>query len=298
MALHAIDICAGYGGISLGLKLAGLDVRTVAYVERESHAAATLVARMEDQALDHAPIWDDINTFPADEFHGCVDIITGGIPCQPFSSAGKQQGLEDERWLWPALWSVVQRTGASWLFLENVPQFRKQGLAAVLTDLRSAGWDAEWLLLSAANVGAPHKRERFWLLARDVGNTDGRNGETTLQHLSRDRRRHAGRSDQEMADAEGLDVGLSVTAPVPLRLGHPRPPTLGRSFPPTPDDHVGWVEWLAGGGPEPQIRREPHGPTEKLVRSPGLGEQLHLLGNGVVPQCAAAAFATLAERMT
>jgi DNA (cytosine-5)-methyltransferase 1 len=99
--LHALSLCAGAGGIDLGLTIACPTYRTVCYVEREAYAAATLVARMEDKALDCAPVWDDVGTFDGRPWRGAVDILTGGCPCQPFSVAGKRKGVDDPRHLWP-----------------------------------------------------------------------------------------------------------------------------------------------------------------------------------------------------
>jgi len=86
---HGLSLCAGAGGIDLGLTIACPGYRTVCYVEREAYAAATLVARMEDKALDPAPLWDDVTTFDGRPWRGAVDILIGGYPCQPFSVAGK-----------------------------------------------------------------------------------------------------------------------------------------------------------------------------------------------------------------
>jgi DNA (cytosine-5)-methyltransferase 1 len=97
--VNELALCAGAHGIGLGLKLLFDKLRTVCYVEREASAAASLVARMEDKALDNAPVWDDIKTFDGKPWRGSVDIITAGYPCQPFSTAGKLLGEKDPRHL-------------------------------------------------------------------------------------------------------------------------------------------------------------------------------------------------------
>jgi DNA (cytosine-5)-methyltransferase 1 len=178
--LNCIHLCSGYGGFELGFKLAGINARTVAHVERDTYAAATLVARMAETHLDQAPIWDDLTTFNGSAWRGRVDCITAGFPCQPFSAAGKQLGIEDDRWIWPAIKRIILDVGPGFVFLENVPQLVRGGLAFVLSDLAELGFNAEWGLHSAAEVGAPHKRDRFWLLAhstsnqpRQLGNTKG-----------------------------------------------------------------------------------------------------------------------------
>jgi DNA (cytosine-5)-methyltransferase 1 len=120
---------------------------------------------MAEAHLDQAPIWDDLKTFDGEPWRGRVDCITAGFPCQPFSLAGSQKGVNDERWLWPAIERIICSVGPRFVFLENVPQLVRGGLPFVLADLAELGFDAEWGLHSAAEVGAPHKRERFWLLA-------------------------------------------------------------------------------------------------------------------------------------
>jgi DNA (cytosine-5)-methyltransferase 1 len=163
MALRSIELCAGYGGFSLGLR--DHDVRTVAYVERDSYAAAVLVARMEESRLDQAPIWDDLCTFDGSAWRGRVDLITAGFPCQPFSTAGLQRGLDDERWIWPDIARIIADVQPRYVFLENVTGLIRAGLGHVLTDLAGLGFNAEWGVLSASAVGAPHRRQRVWILA-------------------------------------------------------------------------------------------------------------------------------------
>lgn len=167
MALRTLSICSGIGGLDLGLRLACPQAQTVCYVERDPFAAATLVARMEDEVLDRAPIWSDLTSFPHVLFRGLVDLVIGGIPCQPYAAPGKRLGAQDGRDLWPATARLLRRTGARGLFLENVGRFasHKDGLDRVLRDLAAMGWDAVWGVFSCGALGAPHKRERLFLLA-------------------------------------------------------------------------------------------------------------------------------------
>ena len=92
--------------------------RTVGHVERETYAAAILVARMEDAALDPAPVWDDVATFDGRPWRGAVDIVTAGYPCQPFSVAGKRRGADDPRHLWPHVARIVGEVEPPFVFLE------------------------------------------------------------------------------------------------------------------------------------------------------------------------------------
>ena len=165
--LKIVSLCSGIGGLDIGvgnaLRSLGFDPFTICYVEREAFACAVLEASMEKGALDAAPIWTDVTSL---QLCGSADMVIGGIPCQPFSIAGKRGGTEDARWLWQDFWRVVGDTNAKILFIENVPGFISVGgLAAVLSDLAAHGWDAQWDCFSAAEIGATHKRERFFMLA-------------------------------------------------------------------------------------------------------------------------------------
>lgn len=162
-------LCAGIGGLELGLEIALPEYRCVCYVEREAYPAAILVSRLAEGILDEAPIWDDLETFDGRPWRGRVDIISAGFPCQPWSSAGRRNGTDDERWLWPEISRVVREVEPRWVFLENVPRLVDGGLAEVLRDLALCGFNAEWNLFSAAETGAPHLRERLFILAHTDG---------------------------------------------------------------------------------------------------------------------------------
>jgi DNA (cytosine-5)-methyltransferase 1 len=143
---------------------------------------------MAEKNLDQAPIWDDLTTFNGTAWRGKVDCITAGFPCQPFSAAGKQLGIEDDRWIWPAIKRIILDVEPSFVFLENVPQLVRGGLAFVLSDLAQLGFNAEWGLYSAAEVGAPHKRDRFWLLAHSTSNQPRQLGNTTSSEPQQEHR--------------------------------------------------------------------------------------------------------------
>lgn len=177
MVLPTISLCTGAGMLDRGFHLAmasrGLDARAICYCERDPYAAAILVARMEEKALDHAPVWSDLITFPVRRFAGKVACVVAGIPCQGHSLAGKRQIKDDPRNLWPQTRYILRYTEASIFALENVQGFlvpnRKQGLEAgirrVIHDLDEDGWVGVWGTLRASDVGAAHKRERVFLLA-------------------------------------------------------------------------------------------------------------------------------------
>lgn len=178
-----ISLCAGYGGIDIGLARAISNLRTIAFSEIEAFACANLVSKMEAGLLDCAPIWTDLKTFPWDEFRGKVDIISGGFPCQPFSCAGKRNGDEDPRHLFPYILDGIRRSRPSIVFLENVEgiissKLNGEGwndpagtpvLLHVLRELERVGYKATAGVFSASEVGAPHQRKRVFILAYRSG---------------------------------------------------------------------------------------------------------------------------------
>jgi DNA (cytosine-5)-methyltransferase 1 len=163
----SIELCAGYGGIHLGLKRAIPSLRTIAFCEIEAYAVANLVEKMEEGLLDPAPVWTDLKTFPWAEFRDRVDILVGGYPCQPFSSAGKRLGKDDPRHLWPWIADGIRLLRPRACFFENVEGHITMGLSSVISDLEELGYQVSWGIFSAAEVGAPHRRKRVFILAHD-----------------------------------------------------------------------------------------------------------------------------------
>ena len=171
MDLRAVEFCAGGGMLGAGIGLATGAYRSVCYVEREAYAAAVLAARIADGALDDAPIWTDAATFDGSAWRGSVDLVIGGYPCQPFSVAGKRRGTDDPRHIWPHIARHVESIGPEWCFFENVGGHLRLGYFDVVKpDLERFGYRVEETLIEAQEVGAPHKRERLFIMARrDVG---------------------------------------------------------------------------------------------------------------------------------
>lgn len=160
-----IGLCAGYGGIELGLKRVIPNLRSVALCEIEAFACANLVAKMEAGLMEPAPIWTDLKSFPWKSFRDRVDILTGGYPCQPFSAAGKRLGTEDPRHLWPYIASGIRVLRPKLCFFENVEGHISLGLREVIGELESMGYKVSWGIFSAREVGAPHQRKRVFILA-------------------------------------------------------------------------------------------------------------------------------------
>lgn len=175
---NVLSFCTGYGGIERGLEAIFGAIRTLANVEIEAYAIANLVAKMESGELVPAPVWTNLKTFRPAVFRNCVDILTGGYPCQPFSAAGQRKGIEDPRHIWPWIRSSIKVIQPKFCFFENVEGHISLGLREVLTDLVEIGYRVEndrgeptWGLFSAAEVGAPHQRKRVFILAyrQDIG---------------------------------------------------------------------------------------------------------------------------------
>lgn len=164
-AVTHVSLCAGYAGIDLGLSRAIPNLLTVAFSEIEAFACANLVSKMEAGIMDCAPIWTDLKTFPYEQFHGRVDILSGGYPCQPFSAAGKRAGADDPRHLWPFIAGGILLMRPKICFFENVEGHITLGLSSVISDLEELGYKVSWGVFSAAECGAPHQRKRVFILA-------------------------------------------------------------------------------------------------------------------------------------
>lgn len=173
-------------GVRAGFEHMGINTRCVCYVEREAYAAAVLVARMESGALDTAPVWSDVCTFDAGRWRGAVDCVVAGFPCQDLSLAGKRAGLDGARsGLFFEVLRIADDCGAWAIVLENVAgiasatasvvdeaegELDERAAARVVGELADRGWNAEWLTLSASDVGASHARDRWFCFAwRSMG---------------------------------------------------------------------------------------------------------------------------------
>lgn len=161
--INALDLFSGIGGISLALRDYA---KTALYCETNSYCRQILTERMKKNELDKAPVWGDIRTLRGDRLRGYIDIITGGFPCQDISVAGHGKGLAGERsGLFFEILRLAEEIQPAFIFLENVPAIRTRGLSRVGRELAQAGYDCRWCVISAASVGAPHRRERWFLLA-------------------------------------------------------------------------------------------------------------------------------------
>lgn len=162
--MRELHLFAGAAGGILGGMLLGHTC--VCAVEIEPYCRKVLLKRQRDGVLPRFPIWDDIRTFDGKPWQGRVDIVCGGFPCQDISSAGDGIGIEGARsGLWGEMARVVREVGPGIVFVENSPMLTIRGLGRVLGDLAAMGFNARWGVLGAKHLGAPHERERLWILA-------------------------------------------------------------------------------------------------------------------------------------
>jgi len=138
--LLGISLCAGVAGLDLGVHIAEPGYRNVCFVERNSFAAAALVARMADTSLAPAPVWDDLKSFDGRPWRGRIHILTAGYPCQPFTLSGLRQGENDPRHLWPDVARITGEIAPEWVFFENVPGHLTLGFQDVTRDLQAMGY--------------------------------------------------------------------------------------------------------------------------------------------------------------
>jgi DNA (cytosine-5)-methyltransferase 1 len=236
---------------------------TVCAVERDAYAASILAQRQNDGALPVFPIWSDVCSFDGKSWRGIVDSVAGGFPCQDISSAGNRAGLEGTRsGLWREFVRVVREVEPWVVRVENSADLTSRGLGVVLGDLAALGFDAEWDVLSAADLGAHHLRERIWIAAA---------------HPDRKRERQQTVSRKEVGLWPGHGSGVASNS------DHHRPQrrkqqqaryskAWGIAYPPWPV--------------EPGLVRMVHGVPNRVDR-------IKCLGNAQVPRVAAAAFAAL-----
>lgn len=167
--MRELALFAGAGGGILGGLLLGW--RTVCAVEFDAYCRSVLLARQRDGVLEPFPIWDDVRTFDGRPWRGAVDVVSGGFPCQDISAAGKGAGIDGKRsGLWREMARIIREIQPRYAFVENSPMLISRGLSTVLADFASLGFDARWGVIGASDFGAPHKRERIWIVANNLQN--------------------------------------------------------------------------------------------------------------------------------
>ena len=167
MKLKILDLFSGLGGFSLGLERTG-SFKTIAFCDNDKYSKLVLQKHWKG-----VKIYNDVKEITKEKFIAdgiqFPDIITGGFPCQPFSVAGKQEGTDDDRHLWPVMFRIIQEFTPRWVIGENVKGLTniQDGVVfeTVCTDLEGEGYEVRTFNIPAAGVGAPHRRERIWIVA-------------------------------------------------------------------------------------------------------------------------------------
>lgn len=163
MSLNVLSLFAGIGGLELGLERAGMNI--VGQVELDEFCRSVL-----QKHWPTVPKHDDVRTAAQwweSEPRPDVDLICGGFPCQPFSIAGRQRGLADERWGWPWMRDVIDAVRPRYVLIENVAALLRdiEAFPIILSDLSDLGFDADWDVVSACALGSPHRRRRLFVMA-------------------------------------------------------------------------------------------------------------------------------------
>jgi len=278
--MNELALFAGAGGGILGGHLLGW--RTVCAVEWEAYPASVLCARQNDGLLPNFPIWDDVQTFDGKLWRGIVDVVSGGFPCQDISAAGGGAGIDGEKsGMWKHMARIIGEVQPKYCFVENSPMLTTRGLGTVLGDLASLGFDAEWGVLSAADVGANHLRERIWIV-----------GKNTQQHRLFPHTLHNGNrwGQQQPKSIEKTNGNLSNTKCGDVQKSKLQQRTVfkeGRKTSNRFSDGIGNAVWWST---EPSVGRVANGLA-------GAVDRIKAIGNGQVPLCAATAWRLLNERI-
>jgi DNA (cytosine-5)-methyltransferase 1 len=305
--MNELALFAGAGGGILGGNLLGW--KTVCAVEIEPYAASVLLARQNDGILPPFPIWDDVQTFDGKPWRGIVDVVSGGFPCQDISSAGKGAGITGERsGLWKEFARIIGEVRPQYAFVENSPMLTSRGLGTVLGDLAEMGYDAEWGIVGAHHAGAPHKRDRIWILAYTMrqGQPPKRNGtgeqsgpgecrqtvaDTAIAGLQE--RGRPGRAESAEEDGTGMESESercreAVADPADerdVRRDGSMGSLEGQDRQHRGSQGNGSGKWWAA---EPDLGRVAHGVAARVDR-------LKAIGNGQVPAVAALAWRMLSK---
>ena len=286
-----LSLCSGYGGLDMAV-----DGQVVAVAETDKHASTVLAHHHPN-----VPNLGDITTIT--EWPD-AEVITAGYPCQPFSTAGNRKGVDDPRHIWPHVLRAIRMVRPRHVILENVAGHLSLGFDTVLADLAGIGFDADWAIVRASDVGAPHQRARLFVVAYPHGQPARGDSGTDAGTKSQDAWRA---EDHGHRPADG--VGAAPNPDSPGQQVECRPSTMGRPtqrfgrYQPAVDR---WAHIIGRPPPDPMAGRQlnarlvewmmglPDGWVTDLIPNRAA---LKVLGNGVVPQQAAHAIRHLASRM-
>ncbi len=265
--MNVLDLFSGIGGFSLGLERAGM--RTVAFCEIDPYCRAVLRKHWPG-----VPCYDDVRTLTADRLKAdgiAADVVCGGFPCQDISQAGRREGIGGERsGLWKDYARLVGELRPLVVIVENVSALLGRGLDVVLGDLATLGYDAEWHCIPASAIGAPHRRDRVWIVANPgCQHRERRGGERGGPEASGSRDWPARSGEHSIDVAHRVGAGLEGHGASGWRPGSHGP--ISEGYLRSRGRSVG--QWLT----EPDVGRVAHGIPSRVDRLKGLG-------NAVVPQ--------------
>ena len=307
--MNELALFAGAGGGILGGHLLGW--RTVCAVEWEPYPASVLVARQNDKILPPFPIWDDVQTFDGKPWRGIVDVVSGGFPCQDISSAGGGAGITGSRSsMWKHMARIIGEVRPQYAFIENSPMLTIRGLETVLCDLAALGFDAKWGVVSAADVGAPHLRERIWIRAEQrnfFSHANDRGIRRGEQQSESTQETHGKLADTNSSQCKGSGISIGIPPKNANISGYGGAAEVSntdslrqsgsgeyeQSFNSTPDCDRETNNAESIGGQkfwptEPAVGRVANGVAARMDR-------LKAIGNGQVPRVAATAWRLLNE---
>ena len=280
--MKELSLFSGAGGGVLGTQLLGWE--TIGYVEYNEYCQRVIRQRIEDGCLDNAPIFSDVNAFIsegyADAYKGMVGVISAGFPCQPFSVAGKKAAKDDPRNCWPQTLDIIRRVRPRYCLLENVGGLlsrKHRYFETILKDLAESGYDAWWKVISAAEVGAPHKRDRLWIVAFNPNNLSMGREERPSEGVQSIFEEPEGQESEHVC--EGVPRAGDVAHTSSERL-EGWELSIGEEEAYAPTGSTCW--WHT----EPRVGRVANGMAHRVDR-------LKALGNGQVPAVVEAAFRLL-----
>ena len=281
--VHELALFAGAGGGILGGKLLGW--RTVCAVEWEPYPASVLAARQNDKILPSFPIWDDVQTFDGKPWRGIVDVVSGGFPCQDISTAGKGDGLDGERsGMWREMARIIGEVRPTYAFVENSPMLVTRGLERVLADLTKMGYDSRWGVISAADIGANHRRERIWIVGKTQSaytNLQPTYAEQECKYERSEKSSRGGRRQMGTSNAETEIADSEIVFSNGSNIDRQR-----RSIPKFGNCCCSYGQNDSWWQTEPDVGRVADGVDARVDR-------LKAIGNGQVPLCAATAWRIL-----
>jgi len=169
--MRHLDLFSGIGGFALAASWVwGDEHEIVGFCEIDSFCKKVLKKHWPD-----VPIYSDIKGLKGDQFNA-VELVTGGFPCQPFSKAGKRKGKGDDRYLWPEMFRIIRETRPAWVIGENVTYIRNMALETILAEMESFGYKSAVFDIPAIGVGAPHRRQRTWIISKSYHTNANGNG--------------------------------------------------------------------------------------------------------------------------